>query len=158
MDLPTFSSVDPKLWGRPFWEFLDCIVATFPKDNPSIEHRNAVYDVLQSLRILLPCPTCRKHYCDFLQRHQPLEQVLLSRRSFIEFYYNLKKDVSERVKKNMIVKNPDDMWKTITRRLRLVKPPAHPAANHDTKTLFRTPRVNNVMISKMPKSGCNCGK
>lgn len=156
MDHPTFSSIDPEVWGRSFWEFLDSIVATFPKDNPSVEHRNAVYDLLQSLRVLLPCPTCRKHYCDFLQRHQPLEHVLVSRRSLVEFYYSLKKDVSDRTHKNMPVRNPEDMWQTMTRRMKLMTRPGLP--NNAAKTPFRVPaRVNNAPI-KLPKKGCNCGK
>lgn len=165
MDLPNFPSVGPEIWGRSFWEFLDAIVATFPRDNPAIEHRNAVYELMQSLRFLLPCPVCRKHYCDFLQRN-PLDHALLSRKTLIEFYFLLKKDVAGRTGKNLAFKNPDDLWQYIVRRLKLARTTATSPATlqasqiSSTKKPFRVPtRIhnNNQNLNNL-KKGCGCKK
>ena len=163
MDLPTFSSIEPDVWGRSFWEFLDAIVATFPKDSPSIDHRNAVYEMMQSLRYLLPCPECRKHYCNFIQRN-PLDHALLSRKSLLEYYFLLKTDVASRTGKNLPVKTPDDMWQYMVRRLKLVKatavsPQVLRASQPTPKKPFRVPtRIHNNQQNTVTKKGCGCKK
>lgn len=164
MDLPNFSSIGPEIWGRSFWEFLDAIVATFPKDSPSIEHRNAVYELMQSLRYLLPCPVCRKHYYDFIQRNS-LDHALLTRKTFITFYFLLKKDVAGRTGKNFPFKTPDDLWQNMVRRLKLVKStPVSPMTLQQTqptgKKPFRVPTriYNNNQNSSNVKKGCGCKK
>ena len=183
MDLPTFSSIGPEIWGRSFWEFLDAIIATYPRENPSAEQHAAVRDLLQSLRYVLPCPTCRKHYNDFVQTH-PLDQALSSRRSLLEFYFTLKKDIAVRTGKGITFSSPDDLWLNITRRLRLVpNVPAQmtrvPSTSTRTtavqstrlpmmqktttppsgKPVFRVPaRMNNAAAKAIVKKGCGCGK
>lgn len=160
MDLPTCTSLAPELWGRSYWEFLDAIVATFPKDNPSVEHRNAVYEMMRSLRILLPCPVCRKHYADFLQKND-LDRALFSRKSLVEFYFLLKKDVATRTNKNFLFRKPDEMWSSLARRLRLTKMAPMPQTV-STPTApgkgrsFRIP-TRKVLAPPKPK-GCGCNK
>jgi len=182
MDLPTFSSIGPEIWGRSFWEFLDAIIATYPRENPSAEQHAAVRDLLQSLRYVLPCPTCRKHYNDFIQTH-PLDQALVSRRSLLDFYFTLKKDIAVRTGKGFAFTSPDDLWWNITRRLKIVSNvPAQmarapsvptiatvqpnrlsiikkPAPSLPTKKVFRVPaRMNNAAAKAIVKKGCGCGK
>ena len=182
MDLPTFSSIEPEIWGRSFWEFLDAIIATYPRENPSAEQRAAAQELLQSLRHLLPCPTCRKHYNEFVQTHS-LDQALSSRRSLMDFYFTLKKDIAIRTGKGFLFSTPDDMWHNITRRLRLVPnvpaemtrvpAPTRRAPVQPTrlpmmqkqkpappgKPVFRVPaRMNNATAKAVVKKGCGCGK
>ena len=182
MDLPTFSSIGPEIWGRSFWEFLDAIIATYPRENPSAEQQNAVRDLLQSLRYVLPCPTCRKHYNDFIQTHS-LDQALTSRRSLLDFYFTLKRDIAVRTGKGFAFTSPDDLWLNITRRLRLVRnvpaqmartlpaptkatiQPTRLAMMHKQqpdppgKPVFRVPaRMNNAAAKAVIKKGCGCGK
>jgi hypothetical protein len=157
MDAPTIPAIAPGVWGRPFWDFLDAIVATFPRDNPSAEHRSAVFELLTSLRVLLPCPTCRKHYNDFVQKH-PLDNALVSRRDLVLFYFLLQKDVSGRTKKNMLYRNPDELWASIVRRTKSVAP----SGARTTPTLRQPFRVPARRATEVPtvvkKKGCNCGK
>ena len=164
MDLPTFSSIGPEIWGRPFWEFLDAIVATYPKDNPSPEQRKAVYDLLQSLRYLLPCPICRQHYNEFIQRH-PLDTALVSRKSFVDFYFLLKKDVALRTNKGFQFGSPPDLWQFILRKLKLVRinpqnpRVPQPITKSPVNKPFRVPaRLNNALLQTQAKKGCGCGK
>lgn len=168
MDIPTFTSVSPELWGRPFWEFLDAIVATFPKENPSIDHRNAVYELMRSLCYLLPCPVCRKHYIDFLQNNN-LDNALNSRKALLEFYFLLKKDVATRTNKNFTARKPEDLWTTITRRLKLTKPGPIPQVVFKTTSTSKTTNVSNAKPFRVPTrsyanlqarvkpKGCGCG-
>lgn len=165
MDLPTIPSIGPEVWGRSFWEFLDAIVAIYPKENPSAEQRTAMHDLLQSLQYLLPCPTCRKHYHDFVQTHS-LEEALSSRRSLMNFYFLLKKDVSVRTGKGFSFPSPDDLWLSILRRLRLVAntPVARlsvlqkPLQKPTGRVPFRVPRRASATAAVVTKKGCACGK
>lgn len=157
MDLPTFTSITPDMWGRSFWEFLDSIVATFPRDNPSVEHRNAVYDLMHSLRFLLPCPDCRKHYVEFLSKNK-LDNALISRKTFVEFYFLLKKDIANRTRKNFLTKNPGELFISITHRLKLTKPGQTVLAQPQNNKPFRVPRVRTVRSASVKPKGCGCGK
>lgn len=152
--MDTVPFIEPEVWGRSFWEFLDAIIATYPKDDPPPEHRNATYDLLKGLATLLPCPTCRKHYAEFIQRH-PIDQALVSRGELVRFYFLLRQDVAGRTRKSMPARSPEELWAFIVRRLRVVPAPAV-RTSATLKQRFRVPsRVANV--SSEPRKGCNCG-
>lgn len=157
MDLPTFPSIGPEVWGRSFWEFLDAIIATYPRENPSAEHRAAVHDLLRSLQHLLPCPTCRKHYQEFLHTY-PLD--LSSRKSLVEFYFTLKRDIAVRTGKPFPFRSPDELWQNITRRLKLVPNRQAPTlkATGSGKPPFRVPGRVSQAATAVVKKGCGCGK
>lgn len=157
MDAPTIPFIEPEVWGRSFWEFLDAIVATYPRDDPSPEHRNATYDLLTGLATLLPCPTCRGHYAEFIRRH-PVDHALVSRRELLQFYFLLKRDVAGRTRK-AAPRSPDDLWSSILRRMRVAstRSSGTPVARQQP---FRVPaRVANVgtTTGANVKKGCNCG-
>ena len=166
MDLPTFPSIAPEVWGRSFWEFLDAIVAVYPREKPSAEHRAAAQNLFQSLQHLLPCPTCRRHYQEFVRTH-PLD--LSSRRSLLDFYFNLKRDIAIRTGKPFPFGSSEDLWQNITRRLRLVRnmPTLAPmartpftqkaAAARTGRPPFRVPVRANATVASV-KKGCGCGK
>jgi len=118
----TFTAIDPRLWGKSTWEFLDTIVATYPHEKPSLEHRDAVFTLMDSLAVLLPCPLCREHYKDFRKRNS-LSEALNSRDSFIDFYYNFQKEIAERNNTKLRFNNTNDMWKQMAMRLKLVSEP-----------------------------------
>lgn len=158
MDVPTVSSIGPDIWGRSFWEFLDAIVATYPRDDPSPEHRKAVLELMQSLQFLLPCPICRKHYSTYLQKNS-LEDALQSRYSLLVFYFHLKQEIANRSNKLLPFKTPDELWVTIKRRLKLTTRNVQPR-QMISKQVFRVPGrlKNNNTTTPVVKKGCGCGK
>ena len=115
--LPTISSLNPRYWGKPTWEFLDMIVATYPLENPTEDRKNAVFELMDSLLILLPCPKCRLHYKEF-RKHHSLTDALQSRATFIEFYYQFQKDVADNGNHHLPFHNSHDMWKQILSRFK----------------------------------------
>lgn len=181
MDLPTIVSVGPEIWGRPFWEFLDAIIATYAKDNPSDEQRDAVAGVMNGLRYVLPCPECRAHYNTFLSRH-PIENALGSRKSLIEYYFLLKQDVANSKKQNFMFKSPDDLWQFMLRRMKLIEqtpPPQLPLPQPQNNRVVRSIRSHHHPSHSQPQNptgtqqrrasirsanappinkGCGCGK
>lgn len=53
-------------WGPKLWQFLHACSFAFP-ENPTPDETEAFQKLLQALRIILPCPMCRDHYCSFLE-------------------------------------------------------------------------------------------
>lgn len=158
MDLPTFSTIGPEIWGRSFWEFLDTIVVTFPRENPSPEHRQAVYEMMNSLQLLLPCPVCRNHYTLYLQQH-PLQNALVSRQSFLNFYFHLKREIASRSNKPFVFKSPDELWIFMLRRLKLTNRINQPLSKPVSRPIFRVPRAKvDTTSSSVTKKGCGCSK
>jgi len=155
----TITAVDPRIWGRSTWEFLDTIVATYPHENPSLEHKHSVLSLMDSLLILLPCPTCRNHYKEFRKNHSLID-ALQSRSTFISFYYKFQKDVADRNHTTLRFQDENDMWRKIATRLRLASAPRSigvrrplPIAGERKKPL---PRINTPISSYPPPINTGC--
>jgi hypothetical protein len=56
--------IDPAIWGGDAWRFLHAIAHSYPTE-PDRETRGAMYQLLTSLHVLLPCSQCRQHLRDF---------------------------------------------------------------------------------------------
>jgi hypothetical protein len=52
---------DTQIWGPPAWKFLHTLTFSYP-DNPSQMEREHAERLFESMRYLLPCQSCRKHY------------------------------------------------------------------------------------------------
>lgn len=155
-------NLDPKLWGRNTWEFLEMIVLTYPEKDPPQEKKDAVFQLLENLGKLLPCQTCREHYKVFFEAVM-WEKVLAGRCFLFEFYYELRKDVAQRSQEEFGKATRDDAWKKILQKFHLYVP---------SKAESLRNRMRPVTISTLPNrpnerkkipivslaSGCNCGK
>lgn len=148
MDLntPTIDKLDPKLWGQNTWEFLEMIVATYPLQNPNLEHRDAVINIFESLQQLLPCPDCRNHYIDFIKRH-PIGNAVSSRTNLLNFYFNLRRDVATKNRQSFRFQTTRDMWNHITSRFNLWKSAAPKPLN-----VYPQSRIRGGIRS------CNCSR
>ena len=62
--------MDPMIWGPSSWKFLHFVTFGFPT-NPT-ENQRAQYSLfLDHLQYVLPCPTCRAHYQEFVANTPP---------------------------------------------------------------------------------------
>ena len=52
-------------WGPKLWSFLHACSFAFP-EKPSDDQKKAFEDLLNALKILVPCPECREHYCEYI--------------------------------------------------------------------------------------------
>jgi hypothetical protein len=59
-------NIDPATWGGDAWRFLHTLADAYP-DAPDGETRRAMYRVVESLLVLLPCAQCRRHLADFVR-------------------------------------------------------------------------------------------
>jgi len=67
-------TIPPSYWGVGLWKAIYAIAFEHP-DNPSPEQKQATLDFFNSLKVLLPCEECKKHYTELLES-DPVEQHL----------------------------------------------------------------------------------
>jgi hypothetical protein len=53
--------MEPNIWGPPAWKFLHSITFQYP-ENPTDLDKQKYFTFFNSLKNVLPCPTCREHY------------------------------------------------------------------------------------------------
>lgn len=51
-------NIDPKIWGKKYWDFLEQYVNTYPH-NPTDSEKKTYHDVLFGILTTLPCQKCR---------------------------------------------------------------------------------------------------
>lgn len=165
-NIPTQDKISPHLWGKSAWDFMDALVLTYPRENPPVAKRDAMYNFFESLGELLPCPDCRAHYKDYLSKHF-LYQALSSRKSLIDFYYNLRNEIHVNNTGRPNFRSVSDMWSQILTRFQIISAkakravvapvlvPVQPAMNPAMKqSLVTARRTTHSTI----RGGCNCSK
>lgn len=171
-DIPTPKSVSPALWGRNTWEFLEMIVATYPRENPDIPKRDAVLNVFEGLGEILPCPECAGHYKAFISKEN-LVDAISDRKKLFDFYYRLRIDTASRTGERFS-SSKEQLWRTVMNRYGLIP---SPVKSQRIRTPFATgqpvvqntrhtsnlhqsppPDTSRTKIFSEYRRGCNCGK
>jgi hypothetical protein len=86
-------SIDPKLWGRPAWDFLFYMAFAYP-DNPNTEDRENMKQFLLALGPVLPCEKCRFNYKNHLTTIKLTDESLNSRYNLIIWLINIKNAIA----------------------------------------------------------------
>jgi hypothetical protein len=79
--------MDPKIWGPHQWFMMHTISFTYP-ENPSPYDKRIYNDYYSSLKDVLPCDACKKHYNTFIMQH-PLGPHLDKRRDLIQWVIDI---------------------------------------------------------------------
>lgn len=87
---------NPQLWGGPAWTLLHCITFTYPNKPSSSDIKN-YENFFLSLQDVLPCPSCRQHYSEYIQKH-PIKNHLLSRTKLINYFIKLRNYIDKNYK------------------------------------------------------------
>ena len=58
----------PDTWGPFFWHTIHIVALGYPAE-PSHAHKKAAKEFYESLRILIPCPICKDHYNEHLEKY-----------------------------------------------------------------------------------------
>jgi hypothetical protein len=95
----------PSAWGPLLWNFMHIISMNYPC-NPTPANKKQYRDFLVSLKNVLPCKLCRKHYTANISSGPTRlsREHFASRESLFEFMYNLHKKVSADVAKSKRMK------------------------------------------------------
>jgi hypothetical protein len=73
----------PKIWGPHLWYILHIISFEYP-EKPTEFDKRIYHDFYTSLKDVIPCPECRKHYRDHITKY-PLTPHLDSRDTLIKW-------------------------------------------------------------------------
>ena len=75
-------NLNPKIWGKYSWFFVDSIVLSYPK-NPTTIIKQQYKNMFYSMPFILPCGICRKHFNQFITKYPLTDQILSSRDKLI---------------------------------------------------------------------------
>ena len=92
---------DPNFWGPALWTSLHTISFDYP-DHPSGTDKQNYNMFFHSLKQVLPCDQCRKHYTKFIEETSPIEPALKNRDTLTRWLVNLHNVVNERLQKGIV--------------------------------------------------------
>jgi Erv1 / Alr family len=68
--METLNPIDPKVWGPHLWKFMHMMAYSYP-ENPNVQVRASGRQFFYTLRHLIPCETCQKHFNDLISKKSP---------------------------------------------------------------------------------------
>ena len=116
----------PEIWGPIFWAMMHILSMAYP-DDPTYSEKRSAKELFNALVHLLPCPVCRSHYKETLQKI-PVETWLDNRTSLVEWVWMVHNDVNERLGKPVISQAEFLRRYTEMAEQGLPIPPSHPQA------------------------------
>ena len=87
----------PEAWGPFFWHTMHIAALGYP-DQPTYAHKKAAKEFFEALKILIPCPECREHYIEHMEKN-PLTPHLDRRRDLFKWTVVLHNQVNLMLKK-----------------------------------------------------------
>lgn len=75
---------NPKLWGKPCWQFLHHLSLAYP-NNPTDEDKINIKNYIIALSKIIPCSKCRLHFATNLQKYPLSEKALENKYNFVNW-------------------------------------------------------------------------
>lgn len=89
--------IPPEVWGPFFWNTIHIAALGYPT-KPSYGHKKAAKDFFESLSFLIPCPICREHYTEHLEKY-PITPHLDTRADLFKWTHLLHNEVNLKLNK-----------------------------------------------------------
>jgi len=89
--------IPPEVWGPFFWYTIHITALGYPTE-PAYAHKKAAKEFFESLRFLIPCPICRDHYTQHLEKY-PIVSHLDRRSDLFRWTILLHNEVNKTLKK-----------------------------------------------------------
>jgi hypothetical protein len=89
--------IPPEVWGPFFWNTIHIAALGYPA-KPSYAHKKAAKQFFESLVLLIPCPICRTHYSEYLEKY-PISPHLDSRGDLFKWTHLLHNEVNKMLNK-----------------------------------------------------------
>ena len=84
--------MQPTVWGPFFWHTMHIVAIGYPS-NPTYAQKRAAKEFYESLTQLIPCPMCRNHYAEHLQKH-PITPALDRREDLFNWTITVHNEVN----------------------------------------------------------------
>ena len=85
--------MNPKIWGPHFWFVLHIITFNYPK-NPTAHDKQAYRDFFTSIKDILPCYNCKKHYAKNINKY-PITPNLDNKKQLVTWLINIHNQVNK---------------------------------------------------------------
>jgi len=82
--------MEPNIWGPAGWTFLHSITFQYPEEPTDLDKRK-YFTFFNSLKNVLPCPTCREHY---EKNFENIQIRLSNRKELIEWLIDIHNEVN----------------------------------------------------------------
>ena len=89
--------IPPESWGPFFWHTIHIVALGYPME-PSHAHKKAAREFYEALKILIPCPICKDHYIQHLEKY-PLTPHLDRRTDLLRWTILLHNQVNKSLNK-----------------------------------------------------------
>lgn len=90
----------PTVWGPMFWHVLHVVALSYPS-NPTYAQKRAAKEFYESMAELIPCPICREHYKQHIQK-LPLSPHLDRRDDLFRWTVEVHNEVNKLLGKPMV--------------------------------------------------------
>ena len=84
--------IPPEVWGPFYWHTIHITALGYPTE-PTYSDKKAAKEFFESLQILIPCPTCRKHYSSHMAK-MPIAASLDNRKDLFAWTVDLHNEVN----------------------------------------------------------------
>ena len=85
----------PSIWGPQFWYILHTISFYYP-ENPSEYHKRAYHDFFHTLKDIIPCKDCQKHFTKHIQQY-PITPHLDTRGALVRWVIQIHNFVNKSI-------------------------------------------------------------
>ena len=91
--------MDPKVWGPKLWFSLHTMTFNYP-DNPTPHHKQIYNNFFETLKFVIPCDVCSKHYTEHL-KNNPIMPNLNNKESLVKWLIDLHNEVNKSLGKRI---------------------------------------------------------
>lgn len=93
--------MDTRVWGKHAWIFIDSILLNIEEPISETEMNN-ISQFFNLLQHILPCPGCRKHYKEYIEKNPLDGEILSSKDKIIDWRIKLQNTINKRLGKKEI--------------------------------------------------------
>lgn len=137
--------MNPKIWGPYMWFILHLITFNYPK-NPSNYDKQAYRDFFNSLKDVIPCQSCRKHYAKNIQNY-PITPNLDSKKRLVEWLIQIHNQVNMSLNKPVLTtKQVLEIYQTINPISPFIMYDQEKVSENIKNTYIKKKDVNNKIL------------
>lgn len=104
--------ITPNIWGPHFWIFFHLITSKYP-NNPSNLDKIMAFELINSIKHILPCKKCSRHYIENIKNFPLNDEDINSKCNFITWFINFHNIVNISLNKSISTINNINNFKHI---------------------------------------------
>ena len=111
--------MDTKFWGPSGWKLLHYITECYPL-KPSLKQQGDITTFFNVIGEVLPCKYCRESFKEYISK-KPIEKNCESREKLCKWMYDIHNMVSNKLRKQGLLKDKNPKYKLIRNRYKAYK-------------------------------------